>query len=45
MKHLLALDPGTSSSRSIVFGAEGHVVAMAQRELLQTWCRDCTISD
>jgi len=33
--HLLALDQGTSSSRSIVFDAQGHVVAMAQREFRQ----------
>ena len=26
--HLLALDQGTSSSRSIVFDAEGRIVAM-----------------
>ena len=31
--HLLALDQGTSSSRSIVFDHHGAVVAMAQREL------------
>ena len=35
MTYLLALDQGTSSSRSIVFDREGHVVAMAQRELPQ----------
>lgn len=35
MTYLLALDQGTSSSRSIVFDREGHVVAMAQRELQQ----------
>ena len=35
MTHLLALDQGTSSSRSIVFDAAGRVVAMAQRELRQ----------
>jgi glycerol kinase len=35
MKHILALDQGTSSSRSIVFSAEGELVAMAQRELPQ----------
>ncbi|CAN5770731.1 glycerol kinase GlpK [soil metagenome] len=33
--HLLALDQGTSSSRSIVFAAHGHIVAMAQREFRQ----------
>ena len=35
MRYLLALDQGTSSSRSIVFDAEGRVVAMAQKELTQ----------
>jgi glycerol kinase len=35
MPHILALDQGTSSSRSIVFDGEGRVVAMAQREFRQ----------
>jgi glycerol kinase len=35
MTYLLALDQGTSSSRSIVFDAEGRIVAMAQREFRQ----------
>ena len=35
MEHILALDQGTSSSRSIVFDASGRVVAMAQREFTQ----------
>lgn len=35
--HLLALDQGTSSSRSIVFDAQGHIVAMAQREFRQIY--------
>ena len=35
--YLLALDQGTSSSRSIVFGADGRIVAMAQRELRQIY--------
>ena len=35
MSHILALDQGTSSSRSIVFDEQGRVVAMAQRELTQ----------
>jgi glycerol kinase len=34
-RYLLALDQGTSSSRSIVFKDSGQVVAMAQRELRQ----------
>jgi glycerol kinase len=33
--YLLALDQGTSSSRSIVFDAQGQIVAMAQREFRQ----------
>ncbi len=33
--HILALDQGTSSSRSIIFDADGHIVAMAQREFRQ----------
>jgi len=35
MTYLLALDQGTSSSRSIVFDAQGRIVAMAQREFRQ----------
>ena len=35
MTHILALDQGTSSSRSIVFDAQGRIRAMAQRELTQ----------
>jgi glycerol kinase len=35
--YLLALDQGTSSSRSIVFDAAGHVVAIAQKELAQMY--------
>jgi glycerol kinase len=34
-KYLLALDQGTSSSRSIMFDAQGRIVAMAQREFRQ----------
>ncbi len=37
MSYLLALDQGTSSSRSIVFDAHGHVVASAQQELPQIY--------
>ncbi|HRI17300.1 MAG TPA: glycerol kinase GlpK, partial [Burkholderiaceae bacterium] len=37
-RYLLALDQGTSSSRSIVFDAEGgRIVAMAQREFRQIY--------
>ena len=35
MTHILALDQGTSSSRSIVFDARGRIKAMAQREFRQ----------
>ncbi|MBC7732140.1 MAG: glycerol kinase GlpK [Bacteriovorax sp.] len=35
MTYLLALDQGTSSSRSIVFDVQGRIKAMAQRELRQ----------
>jgi len=35
LTYLLALDQGTSSSRSIVFDAAGAIVAMAQREFPQ----------
>ncbi len=35
MTYLLALDQGTSSSRSIVFDASGHIVAIVQREFRQ----------
>ncbi|MBH2019572.1 glycerol kinase GlpK [Polaromonas sp.] len=39
MTYLLALDQGTSSSRSIVFDEAGRVVALAQRELPQVYPR------
>ena len=35
--HILALDQGTSSSRSIVFDARGRIRAMAQREFRQIY--------
>ncbi|MGB8337273.1 MAG: glycerol kinase GlpK [Burkholderiales bacterium] len=35
MKYLIALDQGTSSSRSIVFDELGNIVAKAQREFAQ----------
>ena len=35
MKYLLALDQGTTSSRSILFDPHGKVVAVAQREFTQ----------
>ena len=39
MTYLLALDQGTSSSRSIVFDARGTIVAQAQLELPQIYPR------
>ena len=39
MTYLLALDQGTSSSRSIVFDLHGHIVAQAQQELPQLFPR------
>ncbi|WP_418145630.1 glycerol kinase GlpK [Variovorax paradoxus] len=39
MTYLLALDQGTSSSRSIVFDREGRIVAIAQKELTQIYPR------
>jgi glycerol kinase len=39
MSFILALDQGTSSSRSIVFDAAGRIVAMAQQELPQIYPR------
>ncbi|MEP6964287.1 MAG: glycerol kinase GlpK [Polaromonas sp.] len=39
MTYLLALDQGTSSSRSIVFDERGHIVALAQQELAQIYPR------
>ena len=37
--HVLALDQGTTSSRSILFDARGNVVAVAQREFTQHFPR------
>ena len=37
MSYLLALDQGTSSSRSIVFSLDGRVVAQSQQELPQIY--------
>ncbi len=37
MTYLLALDQGTSSSRSIVFDKHGQIIAMAQQELTQIY--------
>ena len=35
MRHILALDQGTTSSRAIVFNQTGEVVALAQKEFTQ----------
>ncbi|WP_374337490.1 glycerol kinase GlpK [Methyloversatilis sp.] len=37
MTYILALDQGTTSSRALVFDLAGQVVAMAQRELTQSY--------
>lgn len=37
MTYLLALDQGTSSTRSIIFDRQGRIVALAQRELQQIY--------
>jgi glycerol kinase len=37
MTYLLALDQGTSSSRSILFDANGNIVSMAQQEFRQIY--------
>jgi len=37
MTYLLALDQGTSSSRSIIFDRDGSIIAMAQQELPQIY--------
>ena len=37
MSYLLALDQGTTSSRSIVFDAQGRILAIAQREFQQIY--------
>ncbi|MEO9476696.1 MAG: glycerol kinase GlpK [Cyclobacteriaceae bacterium] len=35
MKYVLALDQGTTSSRSLIFDSEGHIVSTAQQEFNQ----------
>jgi glycerol kinase len=37
MKHILALDQGTTSSRAIVFSQDGRIVSKAQKELKQIY--------
>ncbi|MBB4266135.1 glycerol kinase GlpK [Roseospira visakhapatnamensis] len=38
--HILAIDQGTTSSRAIVFDADGHAVASAQKDLTQHFPAD-----
>ncbi len=40
MRYILAIDQGTTSSRSIIFSEEGSIVAMAQREFAQSYPKD-----
>src|SRR5262245_43187808 len=35
MAHILALDQGTTSSRALIFDAEGRLTSLAQREFAQ----------
>ncbi|MEY4530436.1 MAG: hypothetical protein RLZZ156_1157, partial [Deinococcota bacterium] len=37
MKHILALDQGTTSSRAIVFSEDGRIVSRSQKELHQIY--------
>ena len=37
MEYVIALDQGTTSSRAVLFDAEGHLVAKAQREFPQIY--------
>lgn len=39
MNYLMALDQGTSSSRSIIFDRDGRIVSLAQQELVQMYPR------
>ena len=41
MTHVLALDQGTTSSRAILFDADGRAVASAQREFAQAEVHVC----
>ncbi len=40
MSTLLALDQGTTSTRAMLFDAQGHKLAQAQRELQQYFPED-----
>ena len=37
MAYILSLDQGTTSSRSILFGKDGNIVAQAHREFKQIY--------
>src|SRR5262252_9514989 len=37
MSHLLAIDQGTTSTRSLLFDSSGHLLATAQREFAQSY--------
>ncbi|QPG06717.1 glycerol kinase GlpK [Salinimonas marina] len=39
-QHLLAIDQGTTSSRSIVFADDGSIIAMSQQEFTQHYPKD-----
>ena len=39
-QHLLAIDQGTTSSRSIIFADDGSIVAMSQQEFTQHYPKD-----
>ncbi|MTI32172.1 glycerol kinase GlpK [Xanthovirga aplysinae] len=34
-KYIIALDQGTTSSRAVLFGREGHILGITQKEILQ----------
>ncbi len=40
MRYILAIDQGTTSSRSVIFSEEGDIVAMAQQEFAQSYPKD-----
>ncbi|MCW8093193.1 glycerol kinase GlpK [Alteromonas sp. ASW11-130] len=40
MRYILAIDQGTTSSRSIIFSDNGDIVAMAQKEFAQSYPKD-----
>ena len=40
LKHILAIDQGTTSSRAMIFDQTGHCVTVAQKEFMQIYPRD-----